>query len=327
MNKKERIDSMIKKIISITLVLITFFTMSTNVFATYTSNNSIHPGEETFAEYDVSTGETTYFSISKSSNGTTCTWDYFSETKIQQMQNSLMNFARVNDLNTRAIIGTDDRYYTPPTNAPYCAVVYLRAYYDTNGDGIADGLPHPGTGFLVSDKVMVTAAHCMIPRDSSTLVELRIYVGLDAETPEEFQQCLYIHPRSWTYNTNWLSTENYYTDYDYCVVKLWDSQELSYYFNCAVSSNISTPLNIHVSGYRGNDPEWYLRTGDGSLSYSDYYICHYDNDTGAGVSGGPVYTNSYCIGIHTKTYGTYNGGNLITQVLYNLICSAIADTT
>lgn len=113
-----------KKIISIMLIPIILFAMSTSVLAKDNIDNNFKTKEgDIFAEYDVATGETTYFSVSELPNGTTCTWDYFSETKIQQMQNSLISFNKISDLNTSDIIGTDDRYYTPPTTAPYCAVV------------------------------------------------------------------------------------------------------------------------------------------------------------------------------------------------------------
>lgn len=92
--------------------------------------------------------------------------------------------------------------------------------------------------------------------------------------------------------------------------------------NCISSSNTSTPQNIYIAGYP-KDNKYYQMAAHGQLTYSDYYVCNFNNDMVDGMHGAPIY-NNYCIGITTYRSTTYNMGSLFTENLYNLICSKIS---
>lgn len=313
--------------ISLIIVLVLFLSQSPMLYANADAlNESVR--EDGFIQYDTETKEYSYYYPSEYECSQT--WDLFSDEKVEQMLSSLNSFNQASGneyISPRTIIGDEDtRIYTSPSSSPYCSVVVLKSYWDTDGDGIADDKPTTGTGFLVSGKILVTAAHCVVSKTATggSLVELRIYPDVFTSN---INNCSYVHPRSWTWSTNWHNTSIGYK-YDYCVVELWDDITRPFYFNCVQSSNLATPKFIYISGYPG-DHLYYQMTSAGIINSSDYYNCWYDNDTVGGMSGSPIYNNGTCFGIHTNgisPLNPYNRGVLFTPYLYNLICSKIAAT-
>ncbi len=249
------------------------------------------------------------------------TWELFDAQTVSNMQEIAASFSYGDPrVSPTTIIGEDNRFFSPPISAPYSSIAFLAASFDNNGDGYADVTSY-GTGFLVSKNVLITAAHCMIPRDpsSSTLIELKIFFDLN---DYNFSGHSFEHPRRWTWSTNWHNEEIAW-QYDYCVVELHNNISRPYYFNCIQSSNASTPQNIYASGYPG-DHHFYQMTSYGQLTSTLYYSCNFNNDVVGGMSGGPLY-GANCIGIITYESRTFNQGNLFTPDLYNLICSKISD--
>ena len=315
-----------KKICLILLVTVMILLLSQSPLLQANSESFKESGEDVFMQYDAETKEYSYYYPSEYECSQT--WDLFSDEKVEQMLSSLNSFNQASEneyISPRTIIGEDTRIYTSPSSSPYCSVVFLEGFWDVDGDGIADGTTE-GTGFLVSGKILVTAAHCMIPQTyaDGTLVELKIYKDIFTSN---ISGCSYVHPRRWTWSTNWYNMSTGYK-YDYCVVELWNNITRPFYFNCVQSSNLATPKFVYVSGYPG-DHSYYQMTSAGSIINADYYNCSYNNDTEHGMSGSPIYNNGTCYGIHSKGVtedNPYNSGVLFTPYLYNLICSKIAAT-
>lgn len=255
-------------------------------------------------------------------NSVTETWNLMDASTVQSMKQLTETFFNENAQNSsRTILGDDDRYVSLPEVAPYCSVAVLISRFDTDGDGVVDFTAR-GTGFLVSKNVLVTAAHCVVPKDMSTskLMELRIYFDVFSDSLSGYS---YEHPKKWAWTQNWHDSTTGWM-YDYCVVELHNDISRPYYFNCVSSSNIATPQTVYATGYPG-DKQYYQMTSRGQLTESAYNYCHFNNDIMPGMSGGPLYYGNSCFGIITYSSDTFNQGNLITPYLYNLICSKISD--
>ena len=294
-----------------------------SVSASPVLENNVNENESQFLQCDYATREVTNYTP-LSTNDIETTWELLSDSDIALMETSYNeNIANMIDdqiIMPQDIIGNDDMFDAPPISAPYSSIAYLRATFDSNGDGSADYIMST-TGFLVSKNVLVTSAQGVIPRDTATttLVELRIYFGLDSYT---LSGTSYIHPRRWTWSTAWHDSSISWK-YDYCVIELWDEVIQPYYFNCVESSNTSTQQNIYISGYP-SDEQYHQKASHGQIISSNYYNCNFNNDMLSGMHGAPIY-NSNCIGIATYRSSTYNMGNLFTEHIFNLICSKISD--
>lgn len=150
-------------------------------------------------EYD--TKEITNYVPSIQNEVVESTWDLFPEHQVYEMSSAMTTQSTNSSASTRDIIGGNDFFDAHPISAPYSSVAYLRAYFDSNGDGVTDYVMST-TGFLVSEKVLVTSAQGVVPRDKSTttLIELRIYFGMDSDS---LSGGTYLHPRRWTWSAAW----------------------------------------------------------------------------------------------------------------------------
>lgn len=177
------------------ILMITPLSASSNTVLENNTNENVSQ----FLECDYVTREVTNYTPLVTNNVET-TWELFSDNDIALMEASYNTHATntTNDpiIMPQDIIGNNDMFDAPPISAPYSSVAYLSATFDSNGDGSADYIMST-TGFLVSKNVLVTSAQGVVPRDTTTttLVELRIYFGLDSDT---LSGTSYIHPRRWT---------------------------------------------------------------------------------------------------------------------------------
>ena len=252
------------------------------------------------------------------------TWDLLDETSVSQMEALIENydiFDNNQSASTYGIVGEDTREFTSPTTAPYCSVALIIATMEDGGTSTTV----MGTAFLVSPNVLVSAAHCAIPKNlDDSFQEMKIYFDVHQESNLSGQT--YVEPRRISYSPNWHDT-SVNSNYDYCIIELEENISRPFYFNCVMSSNISTPQTVSISGYPG-DHKFYQMTSQGELFNSNEFLCTYYNDTYGGMSGSPIYNASTCIGIHTRRNGdSYNIGNLFTADIYNLICETIAENS
>lgn len=230
----------------------------------------------------------------------------------------------------RAIIGTDGRY--PSSSAENTGIVRLE------GDIY-------GTGFIVGDNVIATAAHCVYDRNDD---------GMGTEG-------FYNTPTIYTYNANGTKSsvtlnptevhlpDDYITasdndqwEYDYALIVV--SNDLSNYMHFS----LGTTYNLNQTNF-ANIPIYLLGPGmnyNGINTTNLYYsqgniytdstttlnnMMFYDCDSKAGQSGSPIYTitktiiggnTSYqytAVAIHTRndtgfnTIPTWNAGVRITK--------------
>ncbi len=214
-----------------------------------------------------------------------------------------------NSTSTRGVIGTEDRY------ADYSKTGVVKIICE---DGTF------GTGFVVDDHTIATAAHCICDYKTNSAKNLYriIIMNENGEIKEEIKSYNSVHvPKEYIDCENRLANVIHTNDYDYALIEV--STTLTQYntFNLGTMMN-STNINVSSTGFPAylfdadyNDPKNALTylvndflthnkmTGSGKItSYSSSsFTC--DADLSSGNSGGPVYT--------TKTY---NGNTYDTVI-------------
>ena len=308
-----------KRIICVAVVMALVLTLGRT---SYAQGNEQEDAYE-YYQCDYESREISTYSVPVE-NDLQSTWELFSESDIAQMEMAV-TVPESTGVSTYSIIGNDDtRAYTPPSQGgAHSSVLYIVSRFDTDGDGDAD-LIRGGTGFLVNSLVLVTAGYYFLPdSDDEELLEVRIYPNLDMASGASLEGQDFYYPRRWTWSTNY-DNPSIRWKYNYCVVELFTPQLRTYYFNCVMSSNASTPQSVYLSGYP-SDKQFRQYTSYGQLTYADTYTCRVTNDAVInGTAGGPIYGTD-CIGIYTYEASTYNQGNLFTSQIYNLICNKIAE--
>lgn len=195
---------------------------------------------------------------------------------------------------------------------PYDGIVKITSYY-------SDGTSKTGTGFIVDDGKILTAAHCIYDVDKRIWVtSLKVEFGKNgySSATSVTTQSATI-PSAWM-NVNYDGDANSYITYDYGVINV-----NSAYTNGRTKFNMSSSVPYgsyaNISGYPNTSPF------TGNLMYTDYeYISgtfgtgirHYI-DIMNGVSGAPLYdTRLNVYGIQTKGYSVLannsNPSNIVT---------------
>lgn len=219
-----------------------------------------------------------------------------------------------NTIDPFSVHDTDDRIKVNPNNSPYCRILALRIGQDTTGDGVSDRW-YLGTGFLEGPDVMATAGHNFWKPPFAWVDECRIYVRQNSAV----YGSSYYYPLEWTCASDY--TKNGDANYDWCAVTLQNNLgSTNGWFGKGWSKSDINGKNVTVSGYPGGNKEGYQYKDSGTTRGSTTYIVLYDIDTEGGQSGSPVYdSNGIVWAIHTFGSDQYNGGNRITEWLYNIL--------
>lgn len=198
--------------------------------------------------------------------------------------------AQNNAVSPRTIIGEDIR------EADTNETAIVRLFNPNDGKNI-------GTGFIVGDHIVATAAHCV--RDGNDYADLAVKIVDEDFDVIRIVRPEYIHvPKSAVYNHSDING-----NYDYAL--LYFDESLSQYgtFQMGVATDDYIEQNggVVVSGFTSNYPEDYTGSSEnvrfkssGNLYYSTFfdnnsiteknkYRCFYDADSEKGNSGGPVY--------------------------------------
>ena len=193
------------------------------------------------------------------------------------------------DVSTYALIGTDDRVKAKNLDEN-TGLVYLST---------------GGTGFIVGDHVIATAAHCVYNTSFESKMDIYTY-SKSGELSGDMLTAVEAHvPQSYT--------SSFSTQYDYALITVEDdlSEDNGYFhFKLGTAYNAVSPyfsnIPIYVTGYPsvlGDDnsihnPTFSLYTGEGkvinldnnsSYASNNKQILYYDVDTTWGDSGAPVY--------------------------------------
>ena len=193
----------------------------------------------------------------------------------------------LNSVDSRAIIGADDRYIA--TGSENSGVVFIKIGEDNNG-----------TGFIVGDHQIATAAHCVYSNGWITPQSIIAYgyngklsnttfTPVEAHVPKEHK----------------LDKDHY--KYDYALVTVEEDLSDYVHFDLGTSYSMNktncSNIPIYVKGcpdeapgnVKNTDDSLYTAEGrvidcNPLLEYGTTGILFFDTDTSGGESGGPVYT-------------------------------------
>lgn len=224
--------------------------------------------------------------------------------------------------NARAVIGDDTRV----VDFSKSGVVKIN-FTASNGES------YWGTGFVVDEHTIATAAHCVCEQTNgknatnsgSKVTEINFF-NSDGTPGLSITDAVEVHVPTLYVNGSYSD----YNPYDYALIKV--NEDLSDYaiFNLGIMNDnfINKQTAVSVTGFpkKVNNQEVHnvMYTGTGFIRQSDDNELYYDIDTFGGNSGGPIYITSTfqgkayytVIGIHA--YGdanSYNGGARITTNL------------
>lgn len=214
----------------------------------------------------------------------------------------------------RSIIGTDDRVQvTNTTSHPYYPIVYIRAEFN-------NGTWKPGTGFMISKNVLLTAGHCVYTA-GTTVKSITVYPGRNGNSYTISSTSKKVYT-----DTKYTGSE---TDWDYGIVTLNDNLgDTSGWLGLHATSSASSLDNksITTAGYPSdkatNDNRTMWRSAGVISNVSTYRFGH-NADTESGQSGSPVYfynsTYGYqAAGIHTHAG---NSARRITNSLFDWLAA------
>lgn len=174
-------------------------------------------------------------------------------------------------VNTRSVIGTDERVIDW-TKSGVVKIMNSNNYI--------------GTGFVVGDHVIATAAHCV---KGLKISEILLFNS-------DGSVSLHATPVEAHYPTNY-STDN--LDYALITVEEDLSDYACFSLGVTLDSIGSSNQAVSVTGFPGdlnnNHTQHTMYTGNGIILSADDEQLFYTADTGGGNSGGPVYvTESRC---------------------------------
>lgn len=207
---------------------------------------------------------------------------------------------------------------------PYSAIALVEVVY-TNGD------TDYGTGYFVSRRTMLTAAHVLV-KDNLQIERINVYKACNGYATTPTAQA-----SAWYICANYDDSASSDYDDDYAILR-FSSNVSQTWFGLYVPADASNLLGSgrHVAGYPYDmsdkrNREYYMCTAGGSVV--DYHLYRIDHkiDTLNGESGAPVFRYNYslyqweAIAIHlggqsTNTLGGpvgINYGRRITSDLYN----------
>ena len=235
-----------------------------------------------------------------------------------------------NDYSPNRIIIPDDRTIVEnTTRVPYRFIGKI--YYTNNLGNTCEG----GTGFLVGQNIVLTAAHCAYHK-GNTIKSLTFIPGLNGSVkPYGEYTVTKVHVPKLYKNEIEIQTGNEYTPimqkYDYAVLELDRNAgvTLGYFglggYGSSYNRNNLEGKNVTVAGYpKDKGGKLYRHKAAVESFNAEGYLIFYSVDTEDGQSGSPVIFpiqwRYYVVGIHTSAYSeTLNRGRYITKNIVNLV--------
>lgn len=212
----------------------------------------------------------------------------------------------------RVIIGTDDRIdVNDPGCYPYSATAYMRVKAQC-------GCTWEGSGFMVSRRGLVTAAHCLVcTKHYAGAERIDLYFGYQTDHNYLYKTSAV---KTYWYGTDFSSTGGYNIENDYAYILLGEpvGDHTGWLGMRALSDTELRNTCFWVDGYRDGQIKYAL----GYADINSENTISYEMDTVPGYSGGPVsmcvnYDDFYAVAINVaeSTFPLKNYGWRIPQWL------------
>ena len=217
------------------------------------------------------------------------------------------------------VIGRDDRVRITNTREyPYGAICSLEITAST-------GRQFVGTGWLASNRTVVTAGHCLyMPEQGGWAKRIRVFPGRNGvDSGSEPISAASLHSvEGWT--------ELREPAADYGAIQLNDEVEGSGHLGFVALKSKDLKKNLyHVAGYSADKPLGTLWGHVRPLKEIRDDVLYYETDTYGGNSGGPVFFRDdeddiYVVGIHN--YGDISGNSAtrITETVFETIAEWVS---
>ena len=207
----------------------------------------------------------------------------------------------------KGVVGTDNRQkITNTSQYPYSAIAYMVIKCEC-------GCEKTGSGFLVGQNTVFTAAHCVVCYEHGKWAKnLTFYFGYKND-----RNYLYKYNGRWHAYAGNTFPNGYTNSFDYAVVKLEKNVSAttgSFGVKWYLSDSELKNTYVYLTGYRHG----VLRLDQGFVEpYGNEFMVYY-LDTEPGNSGCPLYTSDYyAVGINIAGTEIRNRGyRMTTDVRY-----------
>ncbi|WP_162901412.1 trypsin-like peptidase domain-containing protein [Breoghania sp. L-A4] len=184
-----------------------------------------------------------------------------------------------------------------------------------------------GTGWFASPNIVVTAGHCLFPKEGHTPLEIYVTPGLNrSQEPFQSQRSKVVRvPTQWTKAKD--------DRFDYGVIVLPDKHmgsQTGWFGYASTKDSHLDNMRINSLGYPQDGGYVIQVSCPGRIrAFADDYLWH-SVDTKEGQSGSPIFHTSTdgkrtVIGIHTDADGSLNRAVRITPQIFKEILDAIND--
>ena len=240
-------------------------------------------------------------------------------------------------MSPQQIIPPDSREPVDPADDPYSGILLITQFIDNNGDSIVDEFAI-GTGFMLTERIMMTAMHCISPKldgEEAYTMQTRVYQGVSLDIEEligkpvsqhsalEFKNKLeqlvddhYLSPVEISileYDANYFYSDN--VKYDWCIAVL-DSELDCYTFQ--IQDTIIGEMTAELTGYPEDHMFGMYKATGSIMGVTVYGEVYHNIDAYDGQSGSPIYapttaTNSFPYIVYAIHTGNLNNDQTINR--------------
>lgn len=278
--------------------------------------------EEDMLEIEEHNYETGEISTTFIENSDDKEWENFLQSSMENVENLT---GEGNEGSAQSIIGSDDRnIISNTTRYPYKCIGKIEIHYKDSNN------PEVGTGTLVANNVVLTAAHVLTPDSTRGEVShIYFYPGRNgSETNGVFTISRACIPKKYTNAATDFERDKY--DYAVGILSLGANKGKINLGGYGTAYNFSNILRTQATliGYpAGRGSKMYRHKGTIDMVSEDgAYLLYYQMDSEGGQSGAPLIRydngNYYIVGIHIKgatSLLNMNKGRYITKNIYDLV--------